>query len=204
MNRETARRAQVSFSRRVGIGAPVRRDFLLAKDDEQSPLGVLLSGADKGGGGRGGKTRIALLLTLLWKLAKSPHTTTKPAYYWATLMGLEDPSGAGARTVRNTLRELERRGFISMNGRSPGAVPEVTLMNEALTNDEYRLPFLQSLEEGSTRRSLYFRVPDSFWNEGLCNSLSGAGMAMYLIGMSRAGWGDRNEFWISPQRFKSE
>lgn len=195
-----------AFGKRKGAGAPIRRDFIERTGGKSSPLGLLLSGANasRGGGGRGGRLRVALVLTLIWQLAKSPHTTTRPARYWAELLQLDDPDKAGARTIRSTLLEIERRGFIRTEERGPGKVPEIFLMDESLRGADYQLPYLQAIEEGSEGATSYFRVPESFWASGLCSKLSGAGLSMYLIAMSRAGWGNQPSFWLSPSRFAEE
>jgi hypothetical protein len=195
-----------AFGQRRGAGAPVRRDFLDRPEGGNSPLSLLLSGANasRGGGGRGGRLRVALVLTLLWRLAKSPHTTIRPARYWAELLQLEEPDKAGARAVRSTLLELERRGFVRTEARGPGKVPEIILMDESLRGIDYKLPYLQAMEEGDAGDTSYFRVPESFWSTGLCTKLSGAGLAMYLIAMSRAGWGNQPSFWLSPTQFRAQ
>lgn len=195
-----------AFGKRKSAGAPIRRDFIEKPEEGSSPLSQLLSGAKaaKGGGGRGGRLRVALLLTLIWQLARSPHTTIRPARYWADLLELEDPDKAGARAIRSTLLELERRGFIRTEDRGPGKVPEIILMNESLSKTDYKLPYLQAIEEGKDGDTSYFRVPESFWASGLSAKLSGAGLAMYLIAMSRAGWGNEPSFWISPAQFRSQ
>ncbi|MCK2028078.1 hypothetical protein KZC56_17410 [Microbacterium sp. SSW1-47] len=83
-------------------------------------------------------------------------------------------------------------------------MPEIILRDETLRGTDYKLPFLQAIEEGSAGGTRYFRVPESFWSSGLCAKLSGAGIAMYLIAMSRGGWGNEPSFWISPSRFSEE
>ncbi|GAA2534544.1 hypothetical protein GCM10009860_13530 [Microbacterium mitrae] len=194
------------FGHRKGAGAPVRRAFIERTDDSPSPLSLLLSGANasRGGGGRGGRLRVALVITLIWQLAKSPHTTIRPARYWAVLLKLEDPDRAGSRAIRSTLLEIERRGFIRTEERGPGKVPEIILRDESLRGVDYKLPYLQAIEEGAAGSTSYFRVPETFWSSGLCTDLSGAGLAMYLIAMSRAGWGNDPSFWLSPTLFRKE
>jgi hypothetical protein len=195
-----------AFGQRRGAGAPVRRDFIERPEGGNSPLSKLLSGANasRGGGGRGGRIRVALVITLLWRLAKSPHTTIRPARYWAELLQIEDPDKAGSRTIRSTLLEIERRGFIRTEERGPGKVPEIILMDESLRGVDYKLPYLQAMEEGQAGDTSYFRVPETFWSTGLCAKLSGAGLAMYLIAMSRAGWGNQPSFWLAPAQFRDQ
>lgn len=174
--------------------APVRRSFVERRGDDRSPLGTLLSGtaAPAGGGGRGGRLRVAVLVTLIFVLAQAPHTTTRVARYWAGLLGLEDPEGTGARAIRDALHQLEERGFIKLT-ETPSGVLEIRLLSEAGTREHYTIPD-PGLQE------LYFRVPRSLWADGLITRLSGRGLALYLIVLSNAGWGER-EFWINQKLF---
>jgi hypothetical protein len=185
---------------RRGTGAPVRRGFAQRPaPGRRSALGGLLSGAaaPHGGGGRGGRLRVALLLTLIWRLAAPPHSTTRPARYWADLLQLEDPDGAGARTIRNTIQELERRGFLRTVDRGPGHAPEVFLLSEEGGAGEYQLPYIQAMDGESTS---YFRVPEELWRSGVAAKLSGAALAMYLIALSAGS--DGRDFWFSPALFR--
>lgn len=196
-----------AFGKRRGAGAPIRRSFIERGEfEEPSPLSQLLSGsnASRGGGGRGGRLRVALLLTLIWQLARSPHTTNRPARYWAELLRIEDPETNGARLIRNTLLELEKRRFIRTEDRGPGKVPEIILMDESQSGADYKLPYLEAVERGKSAKPNYFRVPEQFWSSGLCSELSGAGLSMYLIAMSRGGWGEERSFWLSPTLFADQ
>ncbi|WP_344207393.1 hypothetical protein [Microbacterium mitrae] len=83
-------------------------------------------------------------------------------------------------------------------------MPEIILRDESLRGVDYKLPYLQAIEEGAAGSTSYFRVPETFWSSGLCTDLSGAGLAMYLIAMSRAGWGNDPSFWLSPTLFRKE
>jgi hypothetical protein len=49
-------------------------------------------GARPVGGGRRGRTRLALHLSLLWALAGGKHESVRPTRNWAELIGLEVPT----------------------------------------------------------------------------------------------------------------
>jgi hypothetical protein len=55
---------------------------------------------------------VLLYLSLLWVAGGGDHTTTRPARFWASLLGLPDPMGAGSRAIRSNWDELEQRGFV--------------------------------------------------------------------------------------------
>lgn len=184
MSRET------EVARIKRFSAPVRRAFVEQPEDGKSALASLLSGANAsgGGGGRGGRLRIALLLTLIWVIAKEPYTSGRVARSWAELLDLPDPEGTGARAIRDTLDELEERGFVRTATADAGR-PEVELLLELGTRKGYRHPD-PALNEP------YFRVPRSLWESGLIGKLSGRALAMYLVCLSIGGWSSR-EFWIN-------
>jgi hypothetical protein len=58
-------------ARRRKAGAPVRTIFVSDERVERPPLARLLSGAEGGGGGRGGQLRAKLYLSLLWDLREA-------------------------------------------------------------------------------------------------------------------------------------
>ena len=168
------------FSRRMGnragLGAPLRRDFVLMKASQQtSPLGSLMNSRSGGGGGRGGGTRHALVVTCLWVCSARPYQSQRSARWWAEMIGLADPGKAGSRTVRSNFQELESRGFlIYASGKRQGLNPIITLCNEAKPHETYELP----AEAGDS----YFRIPDSLWRRpGILGGMDGSALAMYLI-----------------------
>lgn len=168
------------FTGRGGKGAPVRRAFMHVPPEGNSPLMQIMSGraARAGGGGRGGKTRLALLLSLLWILAKPPHETQRPASAWAALIGLPDPTVTGARAIRDSLDELNKRGFLNVTPPARRGEPStVALRNESCSGEAYTLPDPYAGE-------YYFRVPEALWRRSLIQDLSGPGLVMYLVVMS--------------------
>jgi ribosomal protein S25 len=177
---------------------PLRRAFVErpegAEGGAPTPLASLLRTRDLVGG-KGGGLRISLLMTLIWVNAKPPYSTTRVAAYWAELLGMEDPRGDGARTVRDALHELADRGLIGLH--STGSRMEIFLLNEVEPIAPSGKPVLYEPPYGSEP---YLPVPRSFWTGGLAADLSGAGIAMYLcaLGMTRS---DDPEFFISTSFF---
>lgn len=172
-------------SGRRGLGGPFRDEFFRTKVQNTviHPLAELMnSRSGAAGGGRGGKTRVLLYLSLLWVAAGADHSSHRPASFWADLLGLPDPHGAGSRAVRSNWQELKRRGFISI---TPGDVSGDVLTVRALREDHsgraYTIP---SGSGGDT----YRRIPETAW-QTLFHSqeLSGPGLVMYLIALRAHG-----------------
>lgn len=192
------------ISRRLGKrkGAPIRKSFAQTTSGS-TPLSEIMSGrsARSGGGGRGGKTRVAVLLSLIWVLAAPPHTSNRPARFWAELIGLEDPEHAGARAVSASLLELEKRGFLKLEHQQPGYPPLISLLNENLDGNYYTIP--GNLKEGP--REPYFRVPNLLWRSGGIKDLSGPALVMYLVVLSvyRTDIEDYRA-WFSSSSFKEK
>jgi hypothetical protein len=184
--------ASASVSR---ASAAVRRSFVERGElGEPSPLKSLLSGINGPGGGAGGRLRIALLITLLWVVAQPPHTTRRVASWWAALLGLNEPTGSGARAVRDTLHELEARGFVTLT-RIGNDSNEISLLNEDGSRRSYTFPAPADGEP-------YFRVPRLVWDEQWISRLTGRALAIYLIVLSNSGWRDEGDFWISASLFE--
>lgn len=184
--RRAAGRISAKMGPRRGRGAPVRRSFLLTNGESRSPMSSLLSGTNAGGGGgRGGRTRVALYLTLLWVLAGEgdeetvPHSSSRPWRVWAELVGLDDPAGAGTRVVRAAARELDLRGFIvhtpSTDSRETATL---TLLREDASRTAYEIP--NPKVDADDR---YLRAPEALWTRGLLARLNGPELAMYLIAL---------------------
>lgn len=170
--------SQVASRLQGHFGAPVRREFLLrGEGGEPSPLNQLMSSQSAAGGGRGGRQRLALLLTALWVCSRPPHSTQRPASWWAEMIGLPEPHGrAATRSVVANLRELARRGFIDLEAGHDGYPPVVTLRSELGTGEPYIRPRLDDSPN-------YIRVPETLWTrDNLIGKLDDArALAMYLI-----------------------
>jgi hypothetical protein len=128
------------------------------------------------GGGRGGRTRLALYLSLLWVAGGGEHASHRPASFWAALLGLPDPEGAGSRVIRSTWKELEARGLVTITpGAYSGEVPTVRPLREDGSRRRYTIP---TGHDGDT----YRRVPEVAWRMLIHEEdLTGAGLAMYLV-----------------------
>jgi hypothetical protein len=168
--------------------APIRRLFIEKNRSEKSPLASLLSGTNAagGGGGRGGRLRVLLLISLIWVIAREPYNTGRTAPFWARLLDLEDPTGAGARAIRDTLHELRDRGFVRLN-HVPGGGMTIDLLMETGSGSAYTPP--------EPPEQQYFRVPRSFWTSGTAMRLSGRALAMYLIALGSGS--DGRSFWLN-------
>jgi len=126
----------------------------------------------KSGGGRGGRTRLALLLSLWWVNSKSPYDSTRPASWWADLIGITDPD-RGSRTVTANMHELARRRFVTIDAGDPGMPNTVTLLDAMGTGEPYVRP------DGTT--GPFFRVSEQLWTTGVIGELSGPALVMYLM-----------------------
>lgn len=156
------------------MGAPVRRSFVMRTDGANSPLEELMRAARGGaGGGRGGRTRLALLLSLWWVNAKPPYDSTRPTSWWAELIGIDDPV-RGSRNIAANLKELARRGFIDITAGSPGMPNTLTLLDD---RSRERGPYLRP--DGTS--GAFFRIPEELWTTGAISTLSGPGLVMYLM-----------------------
>lgn len=95
---------------------------------------------------------------------------------WAELIGLPDAAGSGARNVRNAKKDLQDRKFF----KGDTGPHRITLLREDGSGEPYTPP--TGLDKDS-----FFRVPETFWTEGLVHSLSGAGIAILLVFLSAGG-----------------
>lgn len=168
--------SQIEMHQRMSLGAPIREEFVERPGkDKASPMTRLMSSRKSSGGGRGGRLRLATELTLLWALAKFPHTATRPQAVWATLMGLEDPEGNGTRSVRASLAELETRSLVKRESVPEAGKSTIRLLKEDGSGDPYTIP--------NGHEDMYFRIPPTLWTTGLIGRLSGPGLYMYVLAM---------------------
>ncbi|MEV6340927.1 hypothetical protein AB0M12_40185 [Nocardia vinacea] len=184
----------------VSTSVPLRRAFLLrGEEGEVSPMSQLLITKSGAAGGRGGKRRLALLLTALWVCSREPFNTSRAASWWAEMIGLLDPtSTAATRSVITNLRELAERGFIEFVPGKAGYSPTVTLLNELGTREPYQRPI-------HDERRNYIQVPHALWtSDGLIGKLSAPGLAMFLIVVSyfNINTNKGKDIWFSDQAFR--
>lgn len=145
----------------------------------------------------------------MWVAAGEGHSSSRPARWWAELIGLEDPGVAGARAIKGAAAELAKRNLITLEPPSaPGGYAAYTLLRESGDGSPYTIP------EG-TSADQYFRVPETLWTNGLIAELSASGLACYLAVLSVYRTNDpdmsisftdgtyRNRFGLSPSTRKS-
>ena len=188
---------------RQGLGAPLRDAFFRHHAQPGSPvehpLARLMSArSGQSGGGRGGRTRVLLYISLLWVASGHDHSTSRPARFWAELLGLDDPSGAGARAIRSTWRELEARGFVQIEPPSRSDLaPSVSPLREDGSGSVYAIP---TGEDGDT----YRRVPQAAWRRLFWEDITGPGLAMYLIAIRTAEQARTLENLVFPRTYIRE
>lgn len=172
-----------TFGARKELGVPVRDTFFRRDGDgkRKYPLAHLMSSRSGPGGGRGGRTRLALYLSLLWVAAGRSHSSQRPASFWASLLGIPDPDNAGARVIRSTWAELASRKLVHITpGARSGDIPIVHSLREDGSGEAYSIPTGHS---GDT----YRRIPQNTWKLLIPeHELTGAGLAMYLIAVRTA------------------
>lgn len=203
--REAARQLDESSGRRDAT--PVRRVFVrppfTSQVDEEgiSPL------LDLYRGGRNGATPIRVYLALLWRCSAEPFETQIPARFWASLLGLEDPTHRGARTVRRAYRTLQDHDLIRVD-HEPGGSSRVQVLREDGKGYNYTLPYESygKAKRGKGRRGSpavheYFKVNSSLWTSGKMQQLSGPGLVMLLILLAEQGVGN-GAIWFSTEKFK--
>lgn len=186
---------------RSGLGAPVRDAFFSHSRSGVTvyPLASLLSATGGSGGGRGGRTRVMLYLSLLWVAGGGDHSSSRPAKWWAELLGLEDPEGAGGRVIRSSWGELERRGFVSITrGEASGDIPTIRPLREDGSREAYTIPAGRG---GDT----YRRIPDSAWQALFhTKELTGPGLVMFLIALRTYGQSRGGSLTFPRDYFRSE
>lgn len=178
--------------------APVRTVFVrnLEAGSGVPPLARLLRS------GRASDVRVGLYLTFLWFAAREPFDLAYPARAWATLLGLDDPAGAGTRRVRQAMNVLAKEKLIEIRAR-PGQPSRIFLLDESGEGRPYSLPgatYNRVRNTPEEPRHRYVQVPDTVWTNGWISVLSGPALAMLLVLMTeRAGRAGDVDLWISPR-----
>jgi hypothetical protein len=196
--------ASAARSRAGADSAAIRYRFITRLDASapSPPLARIL----RGGGGRGGTTRLKLYLSLLW-LARNRNLDRPvfgyPAQQLAALLGLPHPESAGARRVQEALRWLAKESFVALD-RRPGDVTRVHLLDDAGTGQPYQAA--GSLATRAPRRSqkereqhFYVQLDAQFWTKGWITVLSGAAIAMYLSCLYEQRGQPDEPVWIAPR-----
>lgn len=180
--------------RRKGI--PVRKSFIRRDDGGQPPLSDLYRG------GQSGIVAIRLYLALIWRSSAGSYSTAESARAWATLLDLADPGGLGQRRVTRAVHALESRNLIEVD-RSPGKVPEITVLDESGSGEPYETPSTQyaALEKDKDRQQQhwYFKVPTGLWVSGQIQQMTGPGLIMLLILLAERA--DKGRVWFAGDEF---
>lgn len=197
-------RARGMGKRVLHTAAPVRHRFTDIPDGGSlSPLVSVMRGQGKvRGGGRGGRARLAVLLSMFWVLRSGDHASDRPARFWAELAGFDDPGSDGARAVRDAFKSLATRNLID-HAEGPRGIPVVKLLREDGSGRPYSSP-VAKISRASVAEP-YLRVPASLWERGLIGELSGPALAMYVIVLRL--WRTDQEapmIWFSPPQFKDK
>jgi len=182
-------------------GAAVRWRFIARTDptEQPPPMARIL----RGGGGRGGATRLKLFLSLLWLARNRPDPVFGyPAQQLASLLGLSSPQGAGARRIHDALKWLQRESFVRLEPR-PGEAARIHLLDDAGSGTTYQAPgpLVSRKRKNSTEREKHFYVQlkPELWTEGWISHLSGASVAMYLAALHEERGKTGDAVWISPR-----
>lgn len=163
---------------RRGMGVPVR-DVFFSNDEPTAglshPIAALMNGKKGSGGGRGGKLRLSLYLHLLWVAAGKTHGSSRPASFWAELLGLEDPLDQGARRIRAAWKDLQDRKFVLiLPANTPGDNDEIRPLREDGSGRPYSIP---TGYDGDT----YRRIPEIALRKLFGDpELTGSGLVAYL------------------------
>ena len=192
-------------SDQAGAGSAAIRYRFIARQEASAPSPPLAR-ILRGGGGRGGATRLKVYLSLLW-LTRNRNLERPvfafPAQQLAALLGLPSPEDAGARRVQEALRWLAKEGFVALD-RRPGDVTRVHVLDDAGSGEPYQPP--GRLTTRAPRRSqkereqhFYVQLDARFWTEGWITQLSGVAVAMYLACLYEQRGRSDEAIWVSPR-----
>lgn len=171
---------------RWGLGAPVRRSFVQSPggDGSPSPMVQVISAGARARGGPGGKVRLGLLLSALWIAgARDPYDTVRTPSMWAELLGMPEPTTAGARSIRNAHRVLADKQFFREPAGPGREARRIQLLREDGSGRDYSIPTGQK-DQGD----MYFRAPEALWTQGIIARLETPGLVMLLAALSISSW----------------
>lgn len=196
---EAARQLASELAGKEGdrAGAPLRRVFAIDPTVDRTPLARLIQQRDSYAGSPGGSVRLRLFVSLMWACVQEPYDTTRPARFWASLLGLDDPDRAGARRIRAALKELEERHFVHLE--PAGSSTRVTVLNERGDGTVYLPPYEALAARQPKDANEYFRVPTEIWTDGYLARLDGPATAMLLILLAESR-GRRRGVWFSAKK----
>lgn len=196
---EAARQLASELAGKEGdrAGGPLRRVFAIDPTVDRTPLARLIQQRDSYAGSPGGSVRLRLFVSLMWVCVQEPYDTTRPARFWASLLGLDDPDRAGARRIRAALKELEERHFVHLQ--PAGSSTRVTVLNERGDGTIYLPPYEALAAHQPKEANEYFRVPTEIWTDGYLARLDGPATAMLLILLAESR-GRRRGVWFSAKK----
>lgn len=186
--------AAISVSdRRVDI--PVRNSFVRSPTGEtRPPLAQLVAG-------RSG-VALKLYLAVIWRCARAPFNTEQVARHWAEMLALPDPSGGGARRIRDALETLQTHQLVRLEKRR-GLPTVVHLLREDGSGAYYEVPHASrqaakaKLEKAEHQ---YFKIPQSVWSSGHLQRMSTPALAMLLVVLEESR-GENDPQWWAVETF---
>lgn len=119
----------------------------------------------------GGEVRLKVYMTVLMMATVAPHSTKVTAKDLATMLGLRDPEGSGARRVSKAFKDLTDMDLLRREG-DPGHVPTTTVLDPAGSGDEWNDLALPKP---------YITLPIALWRRGWFIALSGRAVALLII-----------------------
>ncbi|MGW4829623.1 hypothetical protein ACWEOG_18720 [Amycolatopsis japonica] len=180
--------------RRIDI--PVRKSFVRSWDEAApAPLAQIYAG------GRSGLVAVKLYLALLWRCAKPPYETDKPARAWATLLDLPDPNTRGARRIASALKTLREANLITTTAQA-GHPNLVGVKMEDGSGHAYSPPanaYQFARTDPQKQRHMYFKVARQLWIDGTVQALPGPATVMLLILLAEQA--DQRPAWFSTSTF---
>ncbi len=189
----------------AGAGSAAVRYRFIARTDPAAPSPAMAR-ILRGGGGRGGATRLKVYLSFLWlarNATRDRAVFAYPAQQLAALLGLPAPRSAGARRVQEALRWLEEEGFVALDRRH-GDATRVHLLDDAGSGDPYRpagplaVPAPKRAQK-DREQHFYVKLDARLWTEGWITELSGAAIAMLLACLYEQRGRPDEPIWISPR-----
>ncbi|MFC0029502.1 hypothetical protein ACFFMM_08195 [Micromonospora chaiyaphumensis] len=145
-----------------------------------------------------------LFLSLLWLARGRPDPVFGyPAQQLASLLGLSNPAGAGARRIREALKWLEGEGFVALEHRR-GEAGRIHMLDDAGSGGAYEAPGPlvarhRKRPPGQREKHFYVQLKREFWTEGWITHLSGAAVSMYLAALHEERGKTGEAVWISPR-----
>ncbi len=122
-------------------------------------------------GGHGGEVRLKLYLSITLLAAHPPFDISRPiaGRSWATMLGLPDPEGNGARRIADALVWLDQHRYIALQ-RRPGMPPVIVLRNPLGDGSDYARPTMP-----------YVGLRVGYWQQQWITALSGTATALLLV-----------------------